>query len=288
MPARSPRKRRAPRKRSPGLGRDPYALYEAAVQAVDYDLDFMERVYRARRGGRFRLFREDFCATAHLAAQWVLRRPQNRAWGVDLDRRPLAWCRRHRLPVLREKARRLVLVRRDVRRVRRPKVDVIAALNFSYWVFKRRPELLEYFRAVRHSLRPGGMLVVNAFGGTEAMTELVEKRRIAATNAVDGTPIGRFTYLWEHASFNAIDHHIVCHIHFRFPDGTRMERAFTYDWRLWTLPEVREAMLEAGFRTVEMYVEGWDDRKNEADGIYRLRKRLPNQEGWLAYVVGLK
>jgi SAM-dependent methyltransferase len=253
---------------------------------VDYDLDFIERVYRSRRGRRFRDFREDFCATAHLAAQWVLRRPGNRAWGVDLDPRPLEWCRRHRLPVLRDAARRLTLLRRDVRRVRAPKVDVVAALNFSYWVFKRRAELLEYFRAVRRSLRPGGLLVVNAFGGTEAMGELVERRRIAARNAVDGSPIGPFTYLWEHASFNAIDHHIVCHIHFHFPDGTRMRRAFSYDWRLWGLPEITEAMLEAGFGEAQVYVEGWDDKKNVADGTYRLRRRFTNQEGWLAYVVG--
>jgi SAM-dependent methyltransferase len=286
MRTRPRRIRRAPRIRPEGLSRDPYALYEAAVQAVDYDLDFIERVYRGGRGRRFRDFREDFCATAHLAAQWVLRRPQNRAWGVDLDPRPLRWCRRHRLPVMREAAGRLTLIRRDVRAVRQPKVDVVAALNFSYWVFKRRPELLEYFRAVRRSLKPGGMLVVNAFGGTEAMAALVEKRRVAATNAVDGSPIGPFTYLWEHVSFDAIDHHIVCRIHFRFPDGTRMRRAFTYDWRLWSLPEVEEAMLEAGFADAEIYVEGWDDKKNVADGIYRRRRRFPNQEGWLAYVVG--
>ena len=281
------RTRRARRKRPRGLSRDPYALYEAAVQAADYDIGFMERAYRARRGRGFRLLREDFCATALLAAHWVVRRPQNRAWGVDLDPRPLAWCRHHRVPVLREAARRLVLMRRDVRTVTRPKVDVVAALNFSYWVFKRRPELLEYFHAVRRSLKPGGIFVANAFGGTEAMAALVEKRRIAATNAVDGTPIGPFTYLWEHASFNAIDHHIICHIHFRFPDGTKMKRAFTYDWRLWTLPEVQEAMLEAGFKATQVYVEGWDEGKNKADGVYRLRKRFPNQEGWLAYCVGL-
>ena len=255
---------------------------------MEHDLNFIERVYRGRRGRTFRDLREDFCATAHLAAHWVLRRPRNRAWGVDLDPRPLAWARRHRLPVLRAAARRLTLLRRDVRQVGSPKVDVVAALNFSYWVFKERAELLEYFRAVRRSLRPGGMLVVNAFGGTEAMAELVEKRRVAATNAVDGSPIGPFTYLWQHASFNAIDHHIVCHMHFRFPDGTRMRRVFSYDWRLWSLPEIKEAMLEAGFAGAEIYVEGWDDKRNVSDGVYRLRRRFENQEGWLAYIVGLR
>ncbi len=286
MPSTPARKRRA-RPRHEVLSRDPYALYEAAVQGADYDLGFIERVYRSHRRRSFHLLREDFCATALLAGHWVLRHPGNRAWGVDLDRRPLDWCRRHRLPVMREAARRLVLMRRDVRHVTRPRVDVVAALNFSYWVFKRRADLIEYFRAARRSLRPGGLLVANAFGGTEALAELVETRRIKAGNAVDGTPIGRFTYLWEHASFNVIDHHIVCHIHFRFPDGTRMNKAFTYDWRLWTLPEIQDAMLEAGFRRCEVYVEGWDERKNVADGVYRLRRRFVNQEGWLAYCVGL-
>ncbi|HEY6866144.1 MAG TPA: hypothetical protein VI792_02740, partial [Candidatus Eisenbacteria bacterium] len=98
--------------------------------------------------------------------------------------------------------------------------------------------------------------------------------------------IGRFVYEWEHARFNVVDHHITCHIHFRFPDRTAMRRVFSYDWRFWTLPEVREAMLEAGFNRVGIYIEGWDERRWEANGIYRLRKRYDNQEGWLAFVVG--
>ena len=285
------RRRRAPRRartRPRGLGRDPRALYEAAVQSVDFDLDFIERVYRTWRGRRFERFREDFCATAALAAGWVLRRPAHRAWAVDLDPAPLAWCRRHRLPAMRAAARRLTLLRRDVRRVAGPRVDAIAALNFSYWVFKRRHELVDYFRAARRALRRDGILVVNAFGGSEAMADLTEKRQIAASQAVDGTPIERFTYEWEHESFNVVDHHMVCHIHFRFRDRSAIRRAFSYDWRLWTLPEVREAMLEAGFRRAEIYLEGWNEKKNEGDEIFRRRRYFENQLGWLAYVVGLR
>jgi len=274
--------------RASGLARDPWALYEAAVQAVDTDLDFMERVYRRHRGRRFTRLREDFCATAHVAAAWVLRRPLNRAWAVDHDRAPLDWCRRHRSPRLGEAARRLTLVQGDVREAARPRVEAVAALNFSYWVFKRRDALLEYFRAARRSLRPGGLLFTNAFGGSEAAGKLVERRRIAASRAVDGTRLAPFTYLWEHAAFNPIDHHLLCHIHFRLADGTRLERAFSYDWRLWTLPEIQDAMLEAGFAATEVYVEGWDERRDEPDGIYRLRRRFENQEGWLAYVVAIK
>ncbi|MDM7913964.1 MAG: hypothetical protein QUU85_01675 [Candidatus Eisenbacteria bacterium] len=104
----------------------------------------------------------------------------------------------------------------------------------------------------------------------------------------DGTKVPGFTYVWEQASFNPIDHHIRCYIHFRFPDGRKMERAFRYDWRFWTLPELQEILLEAGFRSAEVYLEGWDDEADEADGIYRRRKSFEEMAGWVAYVVGLR
>jgi len=271
--------------RSP-LARDPHALYEASVQGVEYDLDFLTRVYRHHHGANFRDFREDFCGTAQLACAWVLRDPRHRAWAVDLDREPFAWTARHRLPLMREAADRLTFVHRDVRRVTAPRVDVVAAMNFSYWVFKERDALRDYFRAVHRSLRPGGLFFATLFGGTEAMGTLVEKRRIAASQGPDGGRMPAFGYEWEQARFNPIDHHLLCHIHFVLADGTRMPRAFTYDWRLWTLPEVREVMREAGFPVTDAYVEGWDDAAGRSDGVYRRRTRFENQEGWLAYVVG--
>ena len=51
---------------SPRPYRDRHALYEVAVQGVDWDLDFLERLYRARNGREARVFREDFCSTAAL------------------------------------------------------------------------------------------------------------------------------------------------------------------------------------------------------------------------------
>src|SRR5262249_57184120 len=101
---------------------DPFALYEVAVQGVDWDLDFLERVWRYRNPGREpRTFREDFCSTAALATAWARRGPERRAWGVDLDPAPLAWARRHRLPFMRDAGRRGTLVRGGGRRPRRPR-----------------------------------------------------------------------------------------------------------------------------------------------------------------------
>jgi len=269
---------------------DKFVLYSAAVQSTDVDLDFFERVYRKLRGERFRTLREDFCGTAALACEWVRRKRHNRAWGVDLDETTLEWGRRTYVSRLGTAASRLTLLRGDVLEIQTPRVDVVCALNFSYCVFKRRNELRSYLEATRRRLRPGGLLFLDAYGGTGAICPDTERRRIAPCAAFDGTRVPGFVYVWEQVSFNPVDHATVCHIHFRVRQNGRvqeMRRAFTYDWRLWTLPELREILLEAGFRDVLVYVEGWDDEANESDGVYRLRRQFENQIGWVAYVVGV-
>jgi hypothetical protein len=94
--------------------------------------------------------------------------------------------------------------------------------------------------------------------------------------------------VWEQESFSVVDHHIVCHIHFRFRDGSMRRRAFTYDWRLWTLPELTDLLRDSGFRDPEVYLEGWDDDADEADGIFRRRRRFDQMAGWVGYVVGYR
>ena len=90
-------------------------LYEASVQSVDADLDFFERVYKRKRGRRFVTFREDFCGTAVLSCEWVRRRKENRAWGVDLHVPTLEWGRKNRLPTLGDDAgRRFKLLQNPV------------------------------------------------------------------------------------------------------------------------------------------------------------------------------
>lgn len=266
---------------------DRHPLYTAAVQHVDLDLDHLARIYRESRRRAPTLLREDFCGTAALACAWVSRGPRQRAWGVDLHTPTLAWARQRRLPHLGAAAARVALVHADARTVSRPRVDVITALNFSYWVFKTRRGLLDYLRAARRSLRPGGMLFLDAFGGTDAAQALVETSRIPATRGPGGERIPRFTFEWEQASFNPVDHHLRCHIHFRLGDGRVMRRAFSYDWRMWTLPEIRELLAEAGFRGSRVYLQDWDDEAGQALTTYSPRARFENQSGWLAYVVGL-
>jgi len=268
---------------------DRHALYEVAVQGVDWDLDFLERVWRYRHPGREpKLFREDFCSTAALATAWARRGPDRRAWGVDLDPEPLAWARRRRLPWARDAAKRVTLVRGDVRRVHRPLVDIACALNFSWWIFRERRELIRYLRAARLGLRPGGVLVLNLYGGLGAEKLLVERTRKRAENAADGTMLPGFTYVWEHKLFDPMDRHLVAHIHFKFKNGRTLRKAFTYDWRMYTLPELADALAEAGFREHDVWSEGWDATGRHSNGTLYKRTRLDHSDTWVAYVVAYR
>lgn len=267
--------------------RDKHYLYTAAVQSVDADLRFVQRVYKKARGRRLLRMREDFCGTAVLACEWVRRRRDHEAWGVDLDRKTLDWGDARYGKALGAARERLHLLCQDVRSVHEPPVDLVVAQNFSYSVFKTRADLGGYFRQVRRSMAPGGIFVLDAWGGTETMGEDLERRKIDGETAFDGTRLPSFNYIWEQKRFNPIDHHILCYIHFKLKDGTRINRAFTYDWRLWTLPELQELMIEAGFATTHVYLEGWDEEEDDTDGIFRRRTYFENQEGWVAYVVAL-
>ncbi len=80
----------------------------------------------------------------------------------------------------------------------------------------------------------------------------------------------------------------VNYIHFRFPDGSQITKAFEYDWRLWTLPELQELLIEAGFAKVTVYWEGTDEETEEGDGEFKPTTIGEACEGWIAYLVAEK
>jgi SAM-dependent methyltransferase len=258
---------------------DRHDLYQRAVQTVDVEIDFIDETFRALRGRLPRSIREDFCGTANTSCEFVRRRRGNRAFGVDLCEETLTWGITHNLSKLRPDARsRLELIRGDVRIARTPPVDAVLAMNFSYCIFKDRAGLREYFRHTRRMLRPRGLFFLDAYGGYDAFRVLREPRRIDRN----------VTYVWHQASYNPINGETLCHIDFRFRDGSAMRKAFTYDWRVWTLPELREVLAEAGFRKSTVYWEGWDERKWEGDGEFKPAEMGEADAGWIAYVVAKK
>lgn len=253
---------------------DIHDLYERSVQAVDVEAEFLRDTFRALRSRDAQSLREDFCGTASLACEWVRNGSRRHAIGVDIDADVLDWGRKNRVARLPETARaRVKLVNDDVRTVSTGQVDIVGAFNFSYFCFKTRDEMRGYFARVREALKPDGLFFLDAFGGPDASDVTKEKTKI------DG-----FTYIWEQAEFEPVTGRILCHIHFKFPDGSKIKRAFTYDWRLWTLPELRELLEEAGFSKVRVYWEG-DDGEGGGNGEFKEHATGEADLAWIAYLV---
>lgn len=257
---------------------DRWTLYEQTVQEPAADCDLVEQVWRELRGRKPRLLREDFCGTAVTAIEWVKRNRLHTAVGIDLSPEVLAIAEQRIRQRLRPADRtRIELIRGDVRKAGTRPVDTIVACNFSYYVFRTRAELRRYFRACRAALVDDGMLLLDAYGGSDAFREMQEKREEKG-----------FTYVWDQHFFNPLTGHVINHIHFRFRDGTRLDRAFTYEWRLWTLPELAELLREAGFQDVTVYWEGSVERTGEGNGVFTVTKRGEACEGWIAYLAAGK
>ena len=255
---------------------DKFVLYQKAVQSPESEVDICDRIYRKQYGQAPTLFREDFCGTALISCEWAKRRCANHAYGVDLHKPTLDYGRKHSLSQLSEEAAaRVHLIQGNVLHARRPKVHIVGAFNFSYFIFKHRNELVAYYTAVRKSLAPKGMFILDAYGGWEAQEEMTEETKHPG-----------FTYVWDQAVYNPIDDHAVCHIHFKFPDGTMLKKAFTYDWRLWTLGSIQDALIDAGFGSTDVYWEG-TDKDGDGNGVYRKCKKAENTPGWNAYIVAL-
>lgn len=273
-----------------------HVLYQESVQSPEADCELFSDIYERLRGRPAKVLREDFCGTALLSTNWCLEDPSRRAIGVDLDEPTLAWGRERNLePNAEALGDRLTLIQADVLEVEADAVeaaDIVAALNFSFCIFKERDVLRRYFEGVFAGLSEGGLFFLELFGGTNAIDTDEEIRELED-----------HTYIWEQESFNPITNDIVCHIHFKFPDRSKIERAFTYEWRLWSIPELRDLLTEVGFSDVRIFWEKVEEESDDDDdedddedddgmlegtGEYEEVTEVEQQDSWLVYVVADK
>lgn len=217
---------------------DRFDLYELAVTAPEALSRFLYTVH----GGRPRLLREDFAGSGALSRGWVRTIPGGRAIAVDRDPEPL----------------RKLKGCRGVRAVRADVVscgataDVIAATNFPVMYWHERRDLVRYLRLCRSRLRPGGVLAFDLYCGESAFVRQSQSVRLRAP---DGS---RVEYTWEQRLANPITQRVFNVIHFSVTParGGRsrvLKDAFTYDWRVWSIPEAIDALRESGFGEVDVH-----------------------------------
>lgn len=255
-----------------------YDLYELCVQ----NAPAMVRFLVAAHGGKPRVLREDFSGGAGLCRAWVTAPreadapPQRTAIAVDIDPVPLK-----RVAKVRGITARVA----DARKVD-DRADVIAALNFPLGYWHTRDALVAYLRLCRRRLKARGVLVGDLYGGADAFCPLTISRGFRG-------PLGeRVSYTWEQEEADPATGLVRNALHFKVapPRGkagkTRaLPRAFTYHWRLWSIPEFTDAARDAGFASAEVY----DQDAGAMDGEGRLHIRPVEgselDDNYVVYVV---
>ena len=256
---------------------DRYAYYHRSVQSTGVDCAFVSSTYRELKGKKAKRMREDFCGAFALCCEWARRSKDHQAYGIDLDPEPLAYGREHYLPKLRPEMRRRVHIEQgSVLTAKLPAVDVVIALNFSYYLFKQRQILRKYFRQAFKGLKQDGIFITDCFGGSDCQQANQER-----------TDFSGFSYFWDQEHFDPVTNEALFQIHFKRKGEKLRKRVFTYDWRMWTIPEIREIMIDVGFRRTHVYWEG-TTKKGEGDGKFKRVEEGEECEGWVAYVVGEK
>ncbi|CAM8889263.1 unnamed protein product [Rhodiola kirilowii] len=168
-----------------------------------------------------------------------------------------------------------------------PARDIICAFNYSCCCLHKRGELVTYFRHVIEALsKRGGIFVMDLYGGTSSECGLKLQRKFP-----------NFTYIWEQEEFDIVQRKTRISLHFHLKkQQKKIRHAFSYSWRLWSLPEIKDCMEEAGFQSVHFWMRQMPDTENskitEGFGVGRDLKyeevtKFEQQDAWNAYIVGV-
>lgn len=255
---------------------DKYALYKKAVQSPENDVIFLQSTYMELKKKAPKKFREDFCGTFALSTEWIKLNPRHEAIGVDLDAEPMAYGQEHYLSQLTpEQRKRMTLLNGNVLDPKLPPADIVAAMNFSYFCFKDRSTMKNYFSNAYKTLNRDGVFLIDIFGGSQCQGPIEDEIKH------DG-----FTYYWDQTDFDPVTNEALFHIHFKV-GGKKIENVFSYDWRMWSIPELKDILREVGFKKIHVYWEG-TAKDGSGNGNFTRTSKGEACESWIAYIVSEK
>ena len=244
----------------------PHDLYELCVQSPAHLVPFL----RAVHGHDPRLLGEDFAGTAALSHLWADQGENHHAVAVDLDANALAFRGVHP---------RVTTHCQDVRDASDP-ADAIFVGNFSIGYWHTRADLVAYLTHARSRLNPGGVFVCDTYGGESALLlgDVHRDHWIPDDPRYAGHAGKRIRYTWEQRAADPITGRVTDVLHFRVERAGVIEQeffdAFVYEWRLWSITEIRDAMDDAGFNTTEVYAKTADAIDDEGNAYV-----LPIEDG---------
>lgn len=250
---------------------DRFECYELCVQSPRHVVGFLRALFLAENGSDPTVLGEDFSGTCAVARRWCKELDGASAVCVDFDREALAWARARASDDAVVNQIRFVHAdcfteagaTAHAAATNEPSrdlpCDVCFVGNFSIGYAHDRSTLVRYLARTRERLLrgrhgfSGGVFVCDTYGGAGAFT----------LGGIERTHPGRrgevIRYAWAHEHADPTTAMVTNSISLRVErDGeivAEYPRAFEYHWRLWSIAELREAMLEVGFERTSVYLE---------------------------------
>ncbi len=263
-----------PKSKKVPAGFDKYHYYMDAVQNPEVDVDFYVNTFKSLKKRSPESLREDFCGTLGICAAWAQKNNKHIEHGVHLDKEPLEYGKKNIISKLSaDQQKRVFIHNSNVLDEKLPATDICVAVNFSYYIFKKREELREYFKNAFSTLKKDSLFIIDCFGGSQCQEAIEEE-----------TVHKKYSYYWDQINFSPITNEAEFYIHFKLKGQKKIERVFYYDWRMWTIPELREILSEAGFKKTTVYWEG-SNSKGSGNGVFKPTDIGEECDSWIAYVV---
>jgi hypothetical protein len=239
---------------------DRFACYELCVQSPRHITAFL----RALHGQHPTVLREDFAGTAAISRQWCLEAARAgesaRAIAVELD--PETSRRAAELMAESNLGASLKLIQGNClappcNGQQPDAADVVFVGNFSIGYIHDRPSLIQYLAHSLNRLRRGnagfggGVFACDTYGGAGAFRlGGIERKHPGRRGEVI-----RYSWLHEHADprTSTVRNSISFRVEINGEIAQEWPRAFVYEWRLWSIAELREAMAEVGFSDINVF-----------------------------------
>lgn len=262
--------------------KDKYDLYIESVQDPEGVVRFLDHIYRNKM---FHdpyipfMLREDFAGTGINCHEWlksnsVPEPSHNKAMAVDIDSEPI----QKGVDMFGDTyhGNRMYFHCEDSFVYDEP-ADMIICLNSSIFSVHSREELLRYFNdSYRRLDRDDGVFIFEIYGGP-----------FAYMPGKDEVGFDDFTFVWQQEEVDLLSGHSKNSISFKIPDGDDMERAFTYDHRIWSFPELMDILGETDFRDTEVYLNTDFESSKEPDS-YEPVDKVDVNTSFEAYIVCYK
>ncbi|CAM8897958.1 unnamed protein product [Rhodiola kirilowii] len=282
-----------------------FSLYQQSVQSPKGDISYLLKFFLMYVGGRVPLhFQEDFCGTALLSTEWIRNDTRRTAIGLDLDLEALEWCLENNVSKIGSDGySRISLFHGNVLQ---PGESVLLKCRIR--------ELMSDIKlqSLQDDAKPDSVDSSIQMNSNMATDEKFQKNSlllpardiICAFNYSccclhkRGELVTYFRhYIWEQEEFDIVQRKTRISLHFHLKkQQKKIRHAFSYSWRLWSLPEIKDCMEEAGFQSVHFWMRQMPDTENskitEGFGVGRDLKyeevtKFEQQDAWNAYIVGV-